>query len=282
LVGKKIIKFEFRAEEIVDFRTCRKDRDKTRDDLEAIAIHECSHALVFWLLGGKLRRVTLTGLITDSKESKKSQTPYFCEIETPDFSKSQEAIALRAKAAMAPAAVEAQRGEKISAASYNDIFEVMGGLTWGNSEAREMASDAMRLLKNGGNDWETSSLNFFEIHGLEIRKIIADPLAERCVDELSKKLLMEGEIDGHEAVAFFEKIWGGRPEKAWPARFHSKDSKIASLPAAMEIAGKLTKLALDNLRSYSEKDLGEEKIINEIAGKLLGVIFQIDSVFSKL
>jgi hypothetical protein len=107
-------------------------------------------------------------------------------------------------------------------------------------------------------------------------------LAQKAISELAKALLIKGSISGYDSILLFEKIWCSRPKKSLPARFHSKNSEIDSLAAAIKSTSQLTKLALDVLRGYRERDVGEERIIDQIATKLVETLLELEQAFSRL
>ena len=154
-----------------------------------------------------------------------------------------------------------------------------------NSKVQEMSAGAIRSLKNKA-DWKESSLKFFKKHKSEVEEIISRPLSQKAIGELANDVLSEGMLNGREAAAVLERGFGGHPKDALPTGLHlndsSQDSSIDTLAAAMKKTSQLTKLALDTLRSYSEKDSEEEKVVDQVARKLLEVLFLIDGIFQKL
>jgi hypothetical protein len=268
---------DYREERKLDFKGSER-----KDKIEDIAAHESAHAFAVWWYGGILHEVTIMGLITDSKNLKKSPNQYYCKFANQDLSEIQEAIALRAEVALAAAAQDVESGKEISGASLNDISELVQILTWENLKVQKMAAESRLLLKDTAVGWRASLTIFFEKCGTEVKKVVAQPLAQKAIAKLSEKLLSDGTVKGHEAATLFEETWGGKAGQALPGKFHSKDSKIGSLPAAIKSTSQLTKLALDLLRGYRERDVGEEKIIDQIATKLVETLLELDQAFSRL
>lgn len=253
-------------------------KSETSEDLERSAVHESSHAYTVWRCGGIIHNVTLVGPV---KSSETMPVPRYCEYASMDYSRVQSAILLDAKVALAPAVNEELTGKTISFGSLNDVREFMEKLAREDSKIQEMKRDARRLLKSLDADWEKPILKFVEKYKLDIEKIISKPRAQEAISKLAKKLLDQGHVNGYEAAAVFEEACGILPEGVQPAKYHSKNSKIEHLPGALKFLGELIQIGLNALRSYREKNEEEEEIVDQIAAKLVELIFHVNGEFSK-